>query len=210
MNDFAIWKGHFPASCLLGKFAYIRLLGPENLLPWWSTIYDSGGRTKWKSLAKNPQLMIQQRCRWCGPEQSLGSKGPLLVLHLPLALHCWPHSSPSGKLTPPADHWLIAPGAQGRPDTKVPSCHPAYVQLFCLPPHSHHIWEPAPTPRHGEALTCLELKQAPWAEWHGDISRRIGWETAPLSRAWEEKQGVPVTLWHPRVSAFRNKNKINK
>lgn len=111
VNDFAIWKGHLPASCLPGKFAYIRLLGPGNLLPWWNTIYDSGGITKWKSLAKNPQLMIQQWCTWCGWEQSPSSKGPLLVLYLRLALHCWPHSSPSGKRTSPADHWLVAPGA---------------------------------------------------------------------------------------------------
>lgn len=101
-------------------------------------------------------------------ERSLSSKGPLPVPHLPLALHCWPHRSPSGKLTSPADQWLITPGAQDRPGTKFPHCHAAYIKLFCLPPRSHHIWQSTRNPRCGEALTRLKLKRVHWAEgWAG-------------------------------------------
>ena len=76
---------------------------------------------------------------------------------------------------------------------------PRCLRKSVLPsPRSHHIWQPAPNPRRGEALSCLKLKQAPRAEWHGGVSRGTGWETAPLSRAWEEKQAVPVALGHLR------------
>lgn len=131
-------------------FACTRLCGeipfPGNFLLQWSTIYYPGGRTKWKSLTKNPQVNIQQQgyVVWL---RSV-SKVSLSVLHLPLALHCWPHSSPSGKLPSPSEQWLITPGAQNRADTKFCHCHTTYVvlavKLLFLPPHSHHIWQPAP------------------------------------------------------------------
>lgn len=138
------WVDFFPLFCLYQGFCFWEIFWYSEA-PFIMLEEEQNGN----HLLKMLQVMIQQQdyMVWLGPV----SKVSPLVLHLPLALQCWPHSSPSGKSPSPSEQWLIT-GAQDRPGIKVCHCHTTYIKLFFLPPHSHRIWQPAPDSSMGKPL----------------------------------------------------------
>lgn len=204
----SFWENKYSASLLISRFfpphfASSRLLFPGNLLLQWSTIYYPGGRTKWKSLTKNTQVVIQQQ-----GYMQLGSVSEvsLLVLHLPVALHSWPHSSQSGKWPSPSEQWLITPGAQDRPGTKFCHCYTTWVKLF-FPPHtpipsdSQHLipaWGNAYLPQD-KAST---LSRVTWGYFQRDRMGYSRWRTNKMSQCLSEGVCTSKQKWSKQVTVL--------